>query len=117
MRDGHSGESNTFMRDQGLENAYAYAAEMQARNVALSRYIRRSQLRQIVPLADTTVYEMEQRKDFPRRIYLTPRVVVWSLAEVEAWMEQRRRDSEAGKIKAEGVPDVRKRKSRVVRRA
>jgi prophage regulatory protein len=89
---------------------------MQARNASLPRYIRRSQLRQIVPLADTTIYEMEQRKDFPRRIFLTPRVVVWSLAEVEAWIDQRRRDSDAGVIKAQGVPDVRKRKSRLVRR-
>lgn len=104
------------MKDQGLENAYAYAAEMQARHAPLPRYIRRSQLRQIVPLADTTIYEMEQRHDFPRRIFLTSRVVVWSLAEVEAWIEQRRRDSASGKIKAEGVPDVRKRKSRRVRR-
>lgn len=103
------------MADQGLENAYAYAAEIQARNASLPRYIRRSQLRQIVPLADTTIYELEQRKDFPRRIFLTPRVVAWSLAEVEAWIDQRRRDSNAGIIKAESVRTTRKRKARPAR--
>ena len=43
--------------------------------------IRRPDLRKIVPLADTTIYEMEQRGEFPRRFYLTPRCVVWDLAE------------------------------------
>ena len=45
------------------------------------RMIRRHELRQIVPLADTTIYEMEQRGEFPRRFALTPRCVVWDLAE------------------------------------
>lgn len=59
------------------------------------RTIRRPELRQIVPLADTTIYEMERRGDFPRRFYLTSRCVVWDLAEVEAWVEERRRASNA----------------------
>jgi len=62
------------------------------------RAIRRSELRQIVPVADTTIYEMEQRGEFPRRFYLTPRCVVWDLAEVEAWIEERRRASDADMI-------------------
>lgn len=106
------------MRDVGLENAYAYAALLQsnAAQPPLRRYIRRSQLRQIVPLADTTIYDMEQRNDFPRRILLTPRVVAWDLAEVEAWVERRRRDTETGIAKKSPAPDVRKRKLRPVRR-
>ena len=104
------------MTDSSLERAYAYAAEMQARHAPLPRYIKRSQLRQIVPLGDTTIYEMELRKEFPRRIILTPRVVVWSLAEVEEWIEQRRRDSESGKVKATGVPNPGKRQTRRKRR-
>jgi prophage regulatory protein len=40
-----------------------------------------------VPLGDTTIYELEQRGAFPRRFNLTPRCVVWDLAEVEAWVE------------------------------
>ena len=49
--------------------------------------IRRQQLRDLVPLADTTIYEMEQRGEFPRRFALSARCVVWDLAEVEAWLE------------------------------
>ena len=56
----------------------------------LPRTLRRDQLRQLVPLADTTIYEMEQRGDFPRRFALTSRCVVWDLAEVEAWLAARK---------------------------
>lgn len=61
--------------------------------------IRRPQLRAIVPLADTTVYEMEQRGDFPKRFYLTPRCPVWDLAEVNAWLERRRETASADAVK------------------
>jgi predicted DNA-binding transcriptional regulator AlpA len=47
----------------------------------IKRTIRRHQLREIVPLADSTIYEMEQRGEFPRRFALSPRCVVWDLAE------------------------------------
>lgn len=81
-----------------------------------TRTIRRHELRQIVPVADTTIYEMEQRGEFPRRFYLTSRCVVWNLAEVEAWLEQRRRDSDAKLSRRAPAPDVRLRKTRPVKR-
>jgi prophage regulatory protein len=77
--------------------------------------IRRPELRKIVPLADTTIYEMEQRGEFPRRFHLSSRCVVWDLAEVEAWIEERRRASDAAMIKRAPSPDVRQRKTRPVR--
>ena len=80
------------------------------------RTIRRSELRQIVPVADTTIYEMERRGEFPKRFYLTARCVVWDLAEVEAWLEQRRRDSDAKVAKRAPAPDVHLRKTRPVKR-
>ncbi|WP_425350377.1 helix-turn-helix transcriptional regulator [Mesorhizobium temperatum] len=79
------------------------------------RTVRRSQLREIVPLSDTTIYEMEQRGEFPRRFNLTPRCVVWDLAEVETWIEERRNASSAGKIETRPAPDVRLRKTRPVK--
>lgn len=75
------------------------------------RTIRRPELRQIVPLAETTIYEMERRGEFPRRFNLTPRCVVWDLAEVEAWVEERKRAPRDHPIR----PDVRQRKTRPVR--
>jgi hypothetical protein len=46
--------------------------------------------------------------------FLTSRCVVWDLAEVEAWIEERRRASDAASIQRAPTPDVRKRKTRPV---
>src|ERR1700722_16333188 len=62
---------------------------VQHKNIAMKRTIRRKELREIVPLADSTIYEMEQRGEFPRRFALTPRCVVWDLSEVQAWLAAR----------------------------
>lgn len=79
------------------------------------RTIRRHELHQIVPLAETTIYEMERRGDFPRRFNLTPRCVVWDLEEVEAWIEERKRQSRSGKAASTPGPNVRQRIIRPVR--
>jgi len=79
------------------------------------RMIRRHELRQIVPLADTTIYEMEQRGEFPRRFALTPRCVVWDLAEVEAWLTERLSKARRSSVDRAPHPDVRQRKTRPVR--
>ncbi len=79
------------------------------------RTIRRHQLREIVPLADTTIYDMEQRGEFPQRFYLTSRCVVWDLSEVEAWLEERRRASRAKAIRRAPIPDVQLRKTRAIK--
>lgn len=79
--------------------------------IPFMRTIRRHQLREIVPLADSTIYEMEQRGEFPQRFALSPRCVVWDLAEVEAWLALRR----STPIVRAQSPDVRRRRSRPVR--
>ena len=84
------------------------------RDTLARRVVRRAQLRRIVPLADTTIYELEQRGEFPRRFYLTSRCVVWDLAEVEAWIEERRRKSAERVMRRAPHPDVRLRKNRPV---
>ncbi|MEY6431309.1 AlpA family phage regulatory protein [Thioalkalicoccus limnaeus] len=73
--------------------------------------MRRYELQQIVPLAETTIYELERRGEFPRRFNLTPRCVVWDLAEVEAWVEERKQAPRDQTSK----PDVHLRKTRPVR--
>ncbi len=79
------------------------------------RLIRRAELRRIMPLADTTIYDMERKGQFPARFSLTPRCVVWDLNEVEAWLKARRKASAEGLIKSPPQPDVRLRKSRPVK--
>ncbi len=110
--------SNTAGIDTGqplpLPGTAAYEAlpQFPKRNpLPFRRTIRRHELRQMVPLAETTIYEMERRGEFPRRFNLTPRCVVWDLAEVEAWIEERKQAPRANTAK----PDVRLRKARPVR--
>ena len=55
--------------------------------------INRKTLLAMIPLADRTIYDMEKRGDFPRRIVLTSRNVAWDLAEVEQWIEARKQSS------------------------
>lgn len=78
---------------------------------SIRRTIRRQQLREMVPLADSTIYEMEQRGEFPRRFALSPRCVVWDLSEVEAWLASRR----SAPIARAQHPDVMQRRSRPVK--
>lgn len=78
----------------------------------LRRAIRRSELRKIVPLANTTIYEMECRGEFPKRFYLTPRCVVWDLDEVYAWLDARKQPAEQAKLGRVPAPDVRLRRRR-----
>ena len=78
---------------------------------AIKRTIRRNQLREIVPLAESTIYAMEQRGEFPRRFALSPRCVVWDLAEVQAWLDSRR----ATPIVRTKKPDVTQRLTRPVK--
>lgn len=77
----------------------------------IKRTIRRDELLTMVPLSDSTIYQMEKAGEFPKRFSLTQRCVVWDLEEVQQWL--------AGKKSAgagtEHRPDVRKRKSRPVR--
>lgn len=54
------------------------------------KLINRKQLLGMVPLSERTILDMEKRGEFPRRFAITPRLVAWDLAEVEAWMEARK---------------------------
>ena len=52
--------------------------------------INRKTLHSIIPLAERTIYDMEKRGEFPRRIALTSRNVAWDMDEVQAWIAARK---------------------------
>ncbi|MCE4361746.1 helix-turn-helix transcriptional regulator [Xanthomonas hortorum] len=52
--------------------------------------INRKKLLAMIPLSERTIFNMEQRGEFPRRIALTSRNVAWDLAEVEDWIAARK---------------------------
>ena len=55
--------------------------------------INRKTLLAMIPLSQRTIYNLEQRGDFPRRIALTSRNVAWDLSEIEAWIEIKKRSN------------------------
>jgi len=60
------------------------------KDIAGKTLINRKKLLEIVPLSTRTIYNLEQRGEFPRRIALTCRSVAWDLSEVEEWIEERK---------------------------
>lgn len=55
--------------------------------------INRKKLLAMIPLSDRTIFNMEQRGEFPHRIALTSRNVAWDLAEIVEWIEARKSSS------------------------
>ncbi|AWA06384.1 helix-turn-helix transcriptional regulator [Aeromonas hydrophila] len=58
--------------------------------MAFKTLINRKALLEMIPLSARTIYNMELRGEFPRRIALTSRNVAWDLSEVEKWIEERK---------------------------
>ncbi len=113
-----AGESQDRMIALRMQAVAAEPSQLVAASILpYRRTIRRTELRQIVPLADTTIYDMERRGEFPRRFNLTSRCVVWDLTEVEAWLDARRQASDTAQLKRAPSPDVRQRKRRPVKAA
>ena len=52
--------------------------------------INRKKLLAMIPLSERTIYNMEARGEFPKRIALTSRNVAWDLSEVESWIDARK---------------------------
>ncbi len=52
--------------------------------------INRKRLLSMIPLSDKSIYNMEKRGEFPKRIALTTRNVAWDLDEVTAWVNERK---------------------------
>jgi prophage regulatory protein len=78
----------------------------------LRQTIRRDELHRMVPLGPTTIWEMEQRGDFPKRFYLAPRCVAWDLVEVEAWLDQRKQATQIAGMQMDEWPRVRQNRNR-----
>ena len=101
-------------QDHSTESPTSYSGTG-AMFTGLPRMIRRRELKLIVPLADSTIFEMERRGEFPRRFNLTPRCVVWDLEEVEAWLAERRQSSLEGRANVAPAPKFHQRKTAIVK--
>lgn len=108
-------QSHAQLPKPGTEEYDQLPQFLTASPLPFRRTIRRKELHQIVPLAETTIYEMEQRGQFPRRFRLTARCVVWDLDEVQAWIDLRKLESKPAKSYFYSGPDVHLRRYRPVR--
>lgn len=107
---------NQPAKNYGHHDDHSFACDNPARapsDLQIRRTIRREELRQIVPVSDSTIYRLEEQGDFPKRFNLTPCCVVWYLDEVTQWVEDRR----AGTVQIQKTPppDITKRKYRPVK--
>ena len=57
--------------------------------------ISRQQLLELLTISESTLWRWQQKKDFPRQIFLGPKRVAWRLVEVERWIEAKSIDTKA----------------------
>ena len=54
-----------------------------------SRLIRMGEVQQRTGIKATTIDELEERGDFPKRVRVSPRAVAWVESEIDEWIEAR----------------------------
>lgn len=57
--------------------------------------ILRPSLLRLIPLSPTTIWRMERRGKFPRRIAISEKRVAWRRREIEAWLAAREADRDS----------------------
>ena len=67
--------------------------DIDAKAATTTRYIRLREVRAIVPLSRSRLYELIAESRFPAPIKLSQRAVAWSQEAVLAWLDQRRAES------------------------
>jgi prophage regulatory protein len=53
------------------------------------KFLRLNQVREITSLSKSTIYKMISEKRFPRQIQIGPQQVVWTMHDVQNWMNQK----------------------------
>ncbi|ECC8752261.1 helix-turn-helix transcriptional regulator [Klebsiella pneumoniae] len=57
--------------------------------------IDKKRLLEIIPFSERTIFDLEKKGAFPRRIALSSRKVVWDLAEILEWLDARKKGGPA----------------------
>lgn len=58
----------------------------------MSTVLTREQLKGLCPFSDSHLYRLEASGEFPKRIRIGKRRVVWDADEVDAWIESKKSD-------------------------
>ena len=51
-------------------------------------FVKRSELVEMIPLSFRTIENMERAGEFPQRIRLSPKRIVWSRQELNEWLQK-----------------------------
>ena len=51
--------------------------------------LRRKEVEQLTSLSRTSIYRLMARNDFPQKIELAPKIVVWRKSEVLNWINEK----------------------------
>ena len=70
----------------------------------MTTLINKRTLLAMIPMSEKGIYNLEKRGEFPRRIALTSRNVVWDLAEVEAWIAERKASGRQAQMPGKSSP-------------
>lgn len=63
--------------------------------MAEQRFLRLNQVRELVPVSHTTIWEWVKAGKFPKPIKLGPKTTVWDASSVSEWMEERTQEGKA----------------------
>lgn len=64
---------------------------MELQDIPTSGYLRQAQLiGRILPISGTTLWRWVGEGKFPKPIKLSPRVTVWRVEDVRAWLQQQK---------------------------
>ena len=65
--------------------------------MSVKKYLRASQIVELTGLSRATIYAMEKKGDFPKKIALGARAVAWKESEIEAWLDDRKSAIKTGR--------------------
>jgi prophage regulatory protein len=63
------------------------------------RILRLAQVIATTGMSKTMIYELQAQEDFPMRVQITPHLVGWIEAEVQAWLARRVETSRLGCVR------------------
>ena len=88
-RDTNKGGDLTAVEPIKQNEQNAFGRFQAAYGAGTDRVIRKPEVQKIVGLSDATIWRLERRGEFPKRIQLGGNSVGWLLSEVLAWLKMK----------------------------
>lgn len=73
----------------GMVHLRSTHCQMKGSRMTPEKYYRLPELRALVPLSRSSIYEMMSKGKFPKPVKLTSKVVAWKSSDIAAWLAER----------------------------